>query len=239
MKVVPSMNSAIPIASAAIPGSVETMRLVRYDDAYSIMVGTAELMNDRHRDSERALATVTCTQLEGNPAPKILIGGLGMGFTLRAALDALGPQAEVVVAELMPAVIAWASGPLSHLFAGSLDDPRVTVVEADVNRLIQSGQAQYDAILLDVDNGPKGLTRRENDRLYDGWGLKRAHYALRPGGILAVWSGGPDRRFKKRLRRFGFDVEEHRYPTHPGGRRHVLWIAVRTDEQAGAGQRNG
>lgn len=113
-----------------------------------------------------------------------------MGFTLRAALDALGPQAVVVVAELMPAVIAWASGPLAHLFTGSLDDPRVSLVEADVNRLIQSGQAQYDAILLDVDNGPKGLTRRENDRLYDGWGLKRAHYALRPGGILAVWSGG-------------------------------------------------
>ncbi|WP_036303135.1 hypothetical protein [Methylobacterium sp. 77] len=223
------MSSATPVASAAIPGSVETMHLVRYDDAYSILVGTAELMNDRHRDSERALATVTCARLEENTTPTLLIGGLGMGFTLRAALDALGPQARVVVAELMPAVIAWARGPLTHLFDGSLDDPRVTLVEADVNRLIQSGSAQFDAILLDVDNGPKGLTRRENDRLYDTWGLKRAHYALRPGGILAVWSGGPDRRFKARLRRFGFDVEELRYPAHPGGRRHVLWIAVRTD----------
>jgi spermidine synthase len=156
-----------------------------------------------------------------------------MGFTLRAALDALGPEASVVVAELVPAVTAWARGPLSTLFAGSLDDPRVELRVEDVSRSIQLGPTQYDAILLDVDNGPEGLTRRANDRLYDIWGLKRARYALRPNGILAVWSGGPDRKFKARLQRSGFNVEEVRVHAHgSSGRRHVLWLATRSNDDA-------
>lgn len=221
----------IPVDSAAIPGSLTEMGLYKRGDAFSIMVETGELMNDRDRGSEQALASITCARLRDRPGARILIGGLGMGFTLRAALDALGPQAEIVVAELMPAVIAWARGPLAHLFAGSLDDPRLDLVEADVNRLIQSGPARFDAILLDVDNGPRGMIRRANDRLYDGWGLKRAHLALRPGGLLAVWSGGPDRRFKARLARYGFAVEEIRFaPRTPEGSRHVLWIATRMDD---------
>ena len=114
----------------------------------------------------------------------------------------------MVVAELVPAVIAWARGPLAHVFAGCLDDPRVDLQEADVNRLIQAGPERYDAILLDVDNGPEGLMRRSNDRLYDAWGLKRARWALRPGGILGVWSGAPDRKFKSRMQRSGFAVDE-------------------------------
>ncbi|NEU10705.1 hypothetical protein G3T14_00990 [Methylobacterium sp. BTF04] len=221
------------IDSAEIPGGAAPMQLLSQGDTFSIRVGTAELMTNRDRDSEQALATMPCARLRDHAAPRLLIGGLGMGFTLRAALDALGLHAEVVVAELMPAVIAWARGPLTHLFGGSLDDPRVDLVEADVNRLIQSGPAKYDAILLDVDNGPAGMMRRQNDRLYDAWGLRRAHYALRPGGILAVWSGGPDRRFKARLRRCGFSVEEIRFSARkPEGSRHVLWIAQRGDTPA-------
>jgi spermidine synthase len=206
---------------------------MRRGDEFSIRVGTIELMNNRLRGSEEALASLTCARLHDRPRARVLIGGLGMGFTLRAALEGLGRQASVVVAELVPAVAAWARGPLSNLFAGSLDDPRVELRVEDVSRAIQSGPAQYDAILLDVDNGPEGLTRRTNDRLYDIWGLKRARYALRPRGILAVWSGGPDRKFKARLKRSAFAVDEMRMHANGiSGRRHVLWLATRCEESS-------
>ena len=215
----------------AVPGGKEGLRLFQRGEDFTITVGSIELMSDHLPGSERALATLGCARLAGRPRPRVLIGGLGMGFTLRAALDALPADAEVVVAELVPAVVEWARGPLAHLFAGSLDDPRVSLRLEDVNRSIQSGPARYDAILLDVDNGPSGFVRRTNDRLYDRWGLRRARFALRPGGVLAVWPGRPDRRFKARLKREGFSVEEVRVRaglTH--GRRHVLWLA-----EAGAG----
>jgi spermidine synthase len=230
-------STAIPpwvhLDSSPIPGTSATLRLLRQDEAYSIQVGDAELMTNLDRRSEQALATIACTRLRDRPNPRVLIGGLGMGFTLRAALEALGPDAQVVVAELIPSVVAWARGPLAHLFGDSLDDPRVEIVEGDVNRLIQSGPARFDAILLDVDNGPSGMTRRENDRLYDRWGLKRAQYALTRGGILGVWSGKPDRRFKARLRLHGFTVDEVRVRANGGtdGPRHVLWFAVRPDAE--------
>ena len=218
----------VHVDTAAIPGEQDTLRLMRRGDEFSMLVGTTELMNNRLRGSEQALAALTCARLRDRPRASILIGGLGMGFTLRAALDALGPAARVVVAELVPAVTEWARGPLSHLFGGSLDDPRVELRVEDVNRSIQSGPAQYDAILLDVDNGPEGLTRRLNDRLYDVWGLRRARFALRPNGILAVWSGSPDRKFKARLQRCGFAVDEQRvHANGRNGRRHVLWLATR------------
>jgi spermidine synthase len=224
----------VHLDSAPVPGEQDELRLMQRGDEFSIRVGTIELMNNRLRGSEQALATLTCARLRDRPGTKVLIGGLGMGFTLRAALDALGPEARVVVAELVPAVAEWARGPLSNLFAGSLDDPRVELRVEDVSRAIQSGRAKYDAILLDVDNGPEGLTRRANDRLYDVWGLKRARWALRPGGILAVWSGGPDRKFKARLQRTGFAVDELRvHANGSSGRRHVLWLATRSNEDSG------
>ena len=196
-----------------------------------MVVGPSELMTNEHRGSERALATLACARLRDLPEPRILIGGLGMGFTLRAALGALGPGARVVVAELVPAVADWARGPLSHLFGDSLDDPRVELRLENVGRSIQSGRAQYDAILLDVDNGPQGLALRSNDSLYDVWGLRRARFALRPRGILAVWSGRPNRRFKARLALCGFAVDEHRiHANGRDGRRHVLWLATRPDD---------
>lgn len=220
----------VQLDTAPIPGSTETMRLMRRGEEVAIFVGPTELMNSRRRGSEQALATLTCARLADRPRARILIGGLGMGFTLRSALDALGPQAEVVVAELIPAVVDWARGPLAHIHGGSLDDPRVSVRVEDVTRTIQSGRAQFDAVLLDVDNGPEGLTQRSNDRLYDEWGLGRARFALRPGGILAVWSGSPDRKFKARLGRCGFAVDEQRVHAHgSSGRRHVLWLATRPD----------
>ena len=224
----------VHLDTAPIPGQQEVLRLMQRGDEYSIRVGTTELMNNRLRGSEMALATLACNRLEDRPRARVLIGGLGMGFTLRAALDELGPRASVVVAELVPAVAAWARGPLSGLFAGSLDDPRVELRVEDVSRSIQAGPAQYDAILLDVDNGPEGLTQPANDRLYDIWGLRRARYALRPDGILGVWSGGPDRKFKARLQRCGFMVDEVRvHANGRSGRRHVLWLATRSHGNPG------
>ena len=218
----------VHLDTVAIPGEQDALRLMQRGDEFSIRIGTIELMNNRLRGSEEALATLTCARLHDRPRARVLIGGLGMGFTLRAALDGLGSEASVVVAELVPAVAAWARGPLAKLFAGSLDDPRVELRLEDVSRSIQSGPAQYDAILLDVDNGPEGLTRRANDRLYDMWGLRRARYALRSGGILAVWSGGPDRKFKARLQRSVFAVDEVRvHANGSSGRRHVLGLATR------------
>ncbi len=221
--------------STPIPGAPGLMRLMRRGDEISIAVGTSELMTNQFRSSERALATLACARLREAPRPRILIGGLGMGFTLRGALDALGPDATVVVAELVPAVATWARGPLSPLFGGSLDDPRVELRVEDVHRTIQSGPAQFDAILLDVDNGAHGLTRRANDRLYDLQGLKRARFALRPNGVLAVWSGGPDRKFKARLKLAGFTVREERvYANGISGRRHIVWIAANVSPEPGA-----
>ena len=218
----------VQLDTVAVPGEQDALRLMQRGDEFSIRIGTIELMNNRLRGSEEALATLTCARLHDRPRARVLIGGLGMGFTLRAALDGLGSEASVVVAELVPAVAAWARGPLAKLFAGSLDDPRVELRLEDVSRSIQSGPAQYDAILLDVDNGPEGLTRRANDRLYDMWGLRRARYALRSDGVLAVWSGGPDRKFKARLQRSGFAVDEVRvHANGSSGRRHVLWLATR------------
>jgi spermidine synthase len=160
-----------------------------------------------------------------------LIGGLGMGFTLRAALAVLGTEARITVAELVPPVLAWARGPLAEIFGKSLTDPRVCVREADVGRLLRSGQSTFEAILLDVDNGPEGLTRKANDGLYDVKGLGAAHAALRPGGVLAVWSSGPNLNFTRRLRQTGFGVDQVRVNANGarGGPRHRIWIATRAD----------
>jgi spermidine synthase len=156
------------------------------------------------------LATLACKRIEAVKRPHLLIGGLGMGFTLRAALAVLGSEARIMVAELVPAVIDWARGPMAEIFGDSLVDPRASIRSADVVEVIRSQAAAFDAILLDVDNGPEGLIRRANDALYDSKGLKAIRRALRPGGVLAVWSSGPDPAFSKRLRSAGFDVSEVR-----------------------------
>ena len=220
------MIPRVLLGTAPIPGGGE-LRLFRRGEEYSIMLGATELMNSRKKGSEEALASLACTRLKDGARPRVLIGGLGMGFTLRAALSELGEGAKVTVAELVPAVVRWARGPMAHLFGGSLEDARVAIVEEDVGALIVPGAA-FDAILLDVDNGPEGLTRAANDRLYDLTGLKRARAALSPGGVLAVWSSAPDRAFTQRLARVGFAVEEvaARARGDRGGR-HLIWLAAR------------
>lgn len=224
----------VHIDTAEIPGGEGALRLKRRGAEFSIMLGDNELMNSRLSGSEQALATLCCERLEDRPAPRMLIGGLGMGFTLRAALEKLGPKAEAVVAELVPAVIAWARGPMAEVFAGSLEDSRVKIREADVGAVIAEARGAWDAILLDVDNGPDGLTRASNDGLYSPSGLHAAREALRPGGLLAVWSSGPDPAFTKRLKQAGFAVEEVRARANGkrGGARHVIWIAAKPGRPA-------
>jgi spermidine synthase len=214
--------------SAHIPGGAE-LRLMRRGTEFAIKLGSNELMSSRLTATEQALATLACDRIKTRPAPKILIGGLGMGFTLRAALTVLGPQAHIDVAELVPAVIAWARGPMASLFGASLADPRVAIHEADVVDMIRAPRVDYDAILLDVDNGPNGIVRKANDRLYDVNGLAAAHKALTAGGVLAVWSSAADAKFTGRLRKSGFAVTENAVRAKgPQGRaQHFIWVAVR------------
>lgn len=223
----------VQIDEAALPGSTNTLRLKQRGDEFSIMLGSNELMNSRLSGSEQALATLACTRMENIAKPRILIGGLGMGFTLRAALEALGPDAHIDVAELVPAVIAWARGPMQSVFHQCLDDPRVHLLETDVQAPIKHSKAVYDAILLDVDNGPDGLTHEDNSGLYAESGLGTAVRALRRGGVLAVWSSGSDAGFTRRLKRAGFAVEEvkTRARGSRGGARHVIWLATKTTQK--------
>jgi spermidine synthase len=220
----------LQIDTARVPGADVELRLMRRGAEFSMMLGQNELMNSRLSGSEQALATLACRRIEAVECPHVLIGGLGMGFTLRAALAVLGTEARITVAELVPAVIAWARGPMANIFANSLNDPRASILSADVIEVIQSHPSAFDAILLDVDNGPEGLIRKANDALYNLKGLKAIHRALRPGGVLAVWSSGPHPLFSKRLRDAGFDVNEVavRATAKRSGARHVIWFATKS-----------
>lgn len=217
--------------TAQVPGNGGELRLYRRGDEFSIKIaGGGELMNSRVHGSEEALAELTCKKVADRSRPRVLIGGLGMGFTLAAALRHLGADAEVVVAELVPAVIVWNRGPLGRHAGHPLQDERTTVREGDVGNILKTEQQAYDAILLDVDNGPDGLTRKDNDCLYTMDGLHASFAALRPKGVLAVWSAGPDREFTERLRKAGFRVEQVRVRARgKKGARHTIWLAARGD----------
>ena len=220
----------LQIDTARVPGADIELRLMRRGEEFSMMLGQNELMNSRLSGSEQALATLTCKKIEAVGRPHLLVGGLGMGFTLRAALAVLGRDARITVAELVPAVIAWARGPMAGLFGDSLADPRASIREADVIDVIKTSPSAFDAILLDVDNGPEALIRKANDALYDLNGLNAIRGALRPGGILAVWSSGPNIAFTKRLRAADFDVNEVgvRATTKRSGAHHVIWFATKS-----------
>ena len=213
--------------TAQVPGGAE-LRLMRRGGDFMITLDRNELMNSRMSGSEEALATMTAERLAGRKGQHWLVGGYGMGFTLRAALAVLGPDARLTVAELVPKIVEWARGPMAGLTGGCLDDPRVTLVQADVALQIAAARNAYDAILLDVDNGPDGLVRAGNDRLYTREGLAAAKAALTPGGVLAVWSAGKDPVFAGRLRKAGFAVEEVQVRARSNGKgaKHTIWFAV-------------
>ena len=214
------------IATARVPGGAELM-LYRRGDDHMICLERNELMSSRMAGSEEALAVMAAERLAGRKAPHILIGGYGMGFTLRAALNALGRDARITVAEIVPEIIDWARGPMVELMAGCLDDPRVELVMGDVAEEIAAARGSYDAILLDVDNGPDGLSREGNDGLYSPRGLGIAKAALKAGGILAIWSAAPDKVFAKRLSGAGFVVDEVgvRARSNGKGPMHIIWFA--------------
>lgn len=208
---------------AEVPGGGE-LRLKERGGEFTISLGTIPLMNSRGTGSEEALATLTCERIRNRRRPHVLIGGLGMGFTLRAALAVLGDDAKVTVAELVPEVVAWARGPLAGLYGGALDDARSNICVGDVGKLIRAGRSTYDAIVLDVDNGPEGLTREANDSLYNERGLRAVRAALKPAGLLSVWSSWPSKPFTQRLRAGGFDYNE--VAIRAGGSRSVIWLAT-------------
>jgi spermidine synthase len=216
--------------TAEVPGDGGELRLLQRGAEFSIRLGLHELMNSRVHGSEEALAEIAIAKIGDRRWPQILIGGLGMGFTLRAVLRVIDAEARIVVAELAPAVVAWNRGFLAGVSNGSLADARVNIREEDVGSLIRSERSAYDAILLDADNGPEALSRKANDRLYDLAGLRAAYAALRPRGVLAVWSADPDRGFVGRLRDAAFQVNEVRVRARGarGGAHHIIWIAARS-----------
>jgi spermidine synthase len=203
------------------------MKLIRRDDEYVILADGATLMSSRMHGSEEALATLACQKVRTRERPNVLIGGLGMGFTLRATLDLLAPDATVVVAELVPAVVEWNRGPLGPLAGHPLKDKRVRVETGDVAVTIGSRLGQFDAVLLDADNGPSAFTSSSNARLYDNRGIAAARGALTMGGVLAVWAAEADRKFEQRLRLGGFDVQVRRVRGRlkKGGPRHTIFLS--------------
>ena len=216
--------------SAQTPGHGVLLSLYQRDTEFSIKAGNYELMNSRVHGSEDALAKLACQKISKHPRARVLIGGLGMGYTVRSALNGLGAKAQVVVAELVPAVVQWNRGCLADLADSPLDDNRVTIHETDVAQMIKAAKGDYNAILLDVDNGPQALTQPDNDWLYSLKGLKTAFAALRPKGVLAIWSSGPEPAFAQRLRKAGFEVDEvgvRARGGRKGGAHHIVWIAMR------------
>jgi spermidine synthase len=218
------------LGTAQVPGG-EELRLYRHDRDFMIVLGHNELMSTRKWGSEEALAVLSLERIghaqKGKGRPHLLIGGYGMGFTLRAALKALPAEARVTVVELVPEIIEWARGPMADVAQGCLDDPRVNLIQADVAPIIAGSGAEYDAILLDVDNGPDGLVREGNDALYSATGLRAARDALAPGGVLAIWSAGPDPAFTRRLQKARFAVDEVKVAARANGKgpKHVIWFA--------------
>jgi spermidine synthase len=229
MSSTPAENTWELVDTAPIPGQGTELQLFQRDGEFSISIlGAGVLMSTWAHQSEDALAELACQKIASREHPRVLIGGLGMGFTLAAALNHLGETAEVVVAELVPGVVKWNRGPLGEHAGNPLQDSRTIVREGDVAKVLREQRQAYDAILLDVDNGPEGLTRKKNDWLYSSDGLTEAYRALRSEGVLAIWSAGPDREFMQQLQKIGFKVKQVRVREHQNkGDLHAIWFAER------------
>ena len=226
------MNPWKLLGRAQTPGGGAELVLRQRDTEFSIRADNLELMNSRVYGSEEAMAKLGCQNLSKHPRPRVLIGGLGMGYSVRTALDILGDNAQVVVAELVPAVVEWNRGVLADLAGRPLDDRRVELHVGDVVQLIKTARSEYDAIMIDVDNGAESIVRKGNDWLYSLPGLTTTYAALRPGGTMAMWSAGPQPAFVRLLRRAGFEVDEVKVrarggSNRKGGAHHVVWIAKR------------
>jgi spermidine synthase len=215
------------IDTATLPDG-DVMTLHRRADEFSLRVAAVELMNSRQHGSEEQLASLALARLGRLAGARVLVGGLGMGFTLRAVLDALPADASVTVAELVPQVVEWNGTHLGGLAGNPLSDARATVIVGDVAALLRASTASFDVVLLDTDNGPEGTTQEKNEWLYGPAGLDAIRSALTPGGVLAVWSVFPSEPFTRRLGRAGFEVEvKHVRSRGTKGNRHVIWVARR------------
>jgi len=221
------------LGTARVPGDLAELRCFHFNGEYSIWVDGNELMSSHTHGSEQALAELSLARLGHRVAPRLLIGGLGMGFTLGRALALVDPHAQVEVAELVPEVVAWNRDLYGHFAGHPLRDPRTRLIVGDVAAALSAATGAYDAVMLDVDNGPARLSRADNDDLYAERGLATARNALRPGGVLAVWSTDDNAVFDARLRRSGFVVKKHTVRsrrTH--GSQRTIWVAVRRETGA-------
>jgi spermidine synthase len=215
------------VGTAKVPGGGE-LRCWRHDGDFSIRIDGIELMSSRVHGSEEAMAELAIERLGSRRNPRVLVGGLGMGFTLARALQLAGPESIVDVVEVVPEIVQWNRELFGHCAGHPLKDPRTRLHMGDVNSRISEVNGLYDVMLLDVDNGPDGLVRGDNDRIYSRRGLDRAWTAMRPGSVLAVWSSRSDDRFSERLERGGFQVQEHRVRARrTQGPVRTIWIAWR------------
>ena len=224
------MTTSTLLGTASIPNNGGELRLSQRGDDFSIHLKgvRGELMNSRMYSSELALAELGCAHIQGKENTRVLVGGLGMGFTLAAALKAASISSRVVVAELVPEVIEWNKGPLGECAGRPLDDDRVQVHLGDVAELFYTRQAAYDAVLLDVDNGPEGFTHTDNNNLYSTGSLQVMRQTLCPGGVLAIWSAWHDPAFTRQLKKTGFKVDARTVRAHKGkGSRHTIYLAVK------------
>ena len=233
------MKPQIKLATAQTPDGGK-MELYQHDRDFLIKINGQELMNSRHHESEQELARLGCATLSGHSAPRVLIGGLGMGYTLRQTLDMLGPTAHVVVCELLTAVVDWNREYLKDLNGGALDDKRTELITGDVFQILSQSVHKFDAILLDVDNGPRAITDSGNQRLYSPAGIQACRRALRKQGSLALWSSEPSKVFEQLLVRCGFEVRRYRAKAYQGGnsKPFFIWVAVedKTILPAGGGE---
>ncbi len=217
------------LGTAPIPGQKGQLRLLQRNDEFTIKIAgvPGDLMNSRMHGSEDALATLACEHLVNSDNARVLIGGLGMGFTLAAALKTLKDNALVTVAELVPEVVEWNKGPLGSVAGYPVNDERTMVHVGDVGEVLRNNKASFDAIMLDVDNGPEGLTSKDNDWIYSDHGIKSAKAALRENGILAYWSASDDTAFSKKLQKIGLKVKAVTVRAHTAGKgaKHVIWLA--------------
>jgi spermidine synthase len=212
------------LGSAQIPNNGGELKFSQRGDEFSIRLSgiRGELMNSRLYNSEKVLAELGCAHLKSTDNAQVLVGGLGMGYTLAAALNAVNESSQVTVAELIPEVVDWNKGPLGNCAKNPLQDPRAKVHIGDVRALLKIRKPTFDAILLDVDNGPEGLTQKDNSSIYSSQGLEDIYKTLRPKGMVAIWSAGPDQQFTLRLKKAGFKAEDRGVRARPGkGRRHT------------------
>ncbi|MBU0480797.1 MAG: hypothetical protein KKG47_06830 [Proteobacteria bacterium] len=225
------MKPRIKIASARTPDGSE-MELLQHDRDFFIKVNGEDLMHSRHYESELELARLGCARLGRSQEPCVLVGGLGMGYTLRETLDLLVPQAEIVVGELMEAIVEWNRRYFGELNGRPLEDQRVRLVTGDVLKLISGSRNRFDAILLDVDNGPKAMTDSGNSRLYGYEGVMACRQALRKKGNLAVWSAAPCKDFEEILIGCGFHVRRYRVPAYKGSKNQsrFVWVASESEK---------